>query len=95
MQKLGSRNLRSCAEVARVVTGILSGPETASDCFMGVMGCNRDQAEGHLLRQMNYIPAWLNVPKWSPNHSAGDVNWTLGLADDYLILGNRVSSEGR
>ena len=31
-----------------------------------------------------YIVAWLNVPEWSPNHSAGDVDWMWGLADDYL-----------
>jgi len=44
----------------------------------------RDQAEGDLLHQINYIAAWLSVPRWSLNCSAGDVDWMLGLADDYL-----------
>jgi len=44
----------------------------------------RDEAEGHLLHQMNYIAAQLNVPKWSPNNSTGDVNQMLGSANDYL-----------
>ena len=55
----------------------------------------RDQAEGCLLHQMNYIVAWLNDPNQSLNHSAGDVDQILGLAADYLSLDNRVSSEGR
>ena len=44
----------------------------------------RDQAEGCLLHQRNYIVAQSSVPGQSPNHSAGDVDWMLGLADDYL-----------
>jgi len=55
----------------------------------------RDQAEGHLLHQMNYIAAWLSVPGWSLNCSTGDVDQMLGSADDYLISVNRVSLEGR
>jgi len=54
----------------------------------------RDQAEGHLLFQMNYIAAWWNIPEWSLNHSTGDVNQTLGSADYYLSSGGRVNSEG-
>ena len=54
----------------------------------------RDQAEGHLLCQMNYIFARLNVPEQSLNHSTGDVDWMLGLANDYLSTGGRVSLEG-
>jgi len=55
----------------------------------------RDQAEGHLLCQMNYIVAWLNIPERSPYHSAGDVDQKSGLADDYLSLDDRVDLEGR
>ena len=33
---------------------------------------------------MNYIVVWSNVPEQSPNHSARDVDWMSGLADDYL-----------
>ena len=55
----------------------------------------RDQAEGHLLCQINYIVTWLNIPERSLYCSAGDVNQMSGLADDYLSLDDRVSSEGR
>ena len=55
----------------------------------------RDQAEGCLLHQMNYIVAWSNIPEQSLNHSNGDVDQALGLADDYLSFDNRVSLEGR
>ena len=55
----------------------------------------RDQAEGHLLYQMNYIAAWSSVPGQSLNSSTGDVDWMLGLADDYLSSVNCISSEGR
>ena len=55
----------------------------------------RDQAEGHLLHQINYIAAQSNIPEWSLNHSAGDVNWMSGSANDHLSLGGRVGSEGR
>jgi len=55
----------------------------------------RDQAEGHLLFQMNYIVAQLSVPKWSPNHSAVDVDWMSGLADEYLSSDDGVGSKGR
>ena len=44
----------------------------------------RDQAEGCLLHQMKYKVAQSNFPEWSLNHSAGDVDWTLGSANDYL-----------
>ena len=40
----------------------------------------RDQAEGCLLHQMNYIAAWMNLPEWSLNKSARDVDRELGLA---------------
>ena len=55
----------------------------------------RDQAEVHLLHQMNYIVAQSSVPRQSPNHSTGDVDRMSGLADDYLSLVNHVGSEGR
>ena len=55
----------------------------------------RDQAEGHLLHQINYIAAWLSVPRRSLNHSTGDVDQMLGSANDYLSLVNCVSSERR
>src|SRR5882724_2233112 len=55
----------------------------------------RDQAEGHLLHQKNYIAAQLSVPMWSLNHSTGDVDWMSGSADDYLSSVNHISSEGR
>ena len=55
----------------------------------------RDQAEGCLLCQMNYIAAWSSVPGWSLNHSTGDVDWMLGLADDYLSSVDCIGSEGR
>ena len=55
----------------------------------------RDQAEGCLLHQRNYIVAQSSVPGQSPNHSAGDVDWMLGLANDYLSSVNHVSLEGR
>jgi len=41
------------------------------------------------------IAAQLNIPEWSPNHSAVDVDQTLGSADDYLSSDDRVGSEGR
>ena len=40
----------------------------------------RDQAEGHLLRQMNYIAARTNLREWSLNKSARDVDWESGSA---------------
>jgi len=55
----------------------------------------RDQAEGCLLCQMNYIAAQLSFPGQSLNHSAGDVDQMSGSADDYLSLNDRASSEGR
>ena len=55
----------------------------------------RDQAKGNLVHQMNYIVSWLSVPEWSLNHSAGDVDQMLGLADDYLSSDDRVSLEGK
>ena len=47
------------------------------------------------MHRMNYIVAQLSVPKWSPNHSAGDVDQMSGLANDYLSLDDRVGLEGR
>jgi len=44
---------------------------------------------------MNYIVAWSSVSEWSPNHSTGDVDWMLGLANDYLSLEDGVSSKGK
>ena len=55
----------------------------------------RDQAEGCLLCQMNYIVAQLSVPGQSLNCSAGDVDWMLGSANDYLSSVNCISLEGR
>ena len=55
----------------------------------------RDQAEGLLLHQMNYIAAQLSVHGQSLNHSTGDVDWMLRLADDYISLVDHVSLEGR
>ena len=55
----------------------------------------RDQAEGHLLHQMNYIAAQLSVPGQSLNHSAGDVDQMSRLADDYLSSVDHISLEGR
>ena len=55
----------------------------------------RDQAEGHLLHQMNYIAARLSVPGWSSNHSARGVDRMSGSAKDYLSSVDHVSSEGR
>src|SRR5882724_5554533 len=55
----------------------------------------RDQAEGCLLHQMNYIAARTNLPEWSLNKSARDVDWESGLADDYLSLGGGLRSGGR
>jgi len=40
----------------------------------------RDQAEGCLLCQMNYIAAWVNLPKRSLNKGAKGVDWELGSA---------------
>jgi len=55
----------------------------------------RDQAEGHLLHQRNYIAAQWSVPGWSLNHSTGDVDQMSGLANDYLSSVDRIGSEGR
>ena len=55
----------------------------------------KDQAEGHLLHQMNYIVAQLNIPRQSLSGSTGDVDWTLGSADDHLSSDNRLGWEGR
>ena len=38
----------------------------------------RDQVEEHLLCQMNYIAAWMNIPRGSRHDGDGDL--TLGLA---------------
>ena len=63
-----------CDVIIRV-QGVLSGSVTYPS--RGVVQYNRmlpdaavilrDQAEGHLLRQMNYIVAWVDAPEWSPN----------------------------
>ena len=50
----------------------------------------RNQAEGHLLHQMNYIVAQSNIPRLSPNNSTGDVDQMSGLANDYLSSYDRV-----
>ena len=55
----------------------------------------RDQAEGHLLHQINYVAAQLSVPGWSSNHSARGVDQMSELADDYLSLVDCVSLEER
>ena len=44
---------------------------------------------------MNYIAAQSSVPRWSLNHSTGDVDQMLGLADNYLSSVDCVSLEGR
>ena len=40
----------------------------------------RDQAEGHLQGQMNYIAAQMNLPERSLNKGAKGVDWELGSA---------------
>jgi len=40
----------------------------------------RDQAEGRLLRQRNYIAAQTNLPEWSLNKGAKGVDRESGLA---------------
>ena len=42
----------------------------------------RDQAEGHLLRQMNYTAARMDLPERSLNKSARDVDQGQDQLDD-------------
>ena len=41
------------------------------------------------------LPILNPIPEWSPNHSTGDVDQMLGLANDYLSSDDRVGLEGR
>ena len=42
----------------------------------------RDQAEGHLLCQMNYTAALTDLPEWSLNKSVRDVDRGRDRPDD-------------